>query len=141
MKSSSVTAVQLKPAPDRTTKYVSAVRRIMAGLGHATNYEIQTRLSDYYPDISATTVHRITARLCERGELQLAPSGTANVLRYDANVSPHDHFMCEVCGMLRDAQLRDVVTPAIEKAVGDGCTISGSLTVSDVCKHCYKEGM
>lgn len=124
---------------DRTTKYVAAVRELMAKAGHATNVELLDMLHASYPDLSATTVHRITTRMVERQELQLAPSGRANILRYDANLAPHDHFMCEVCGLIKDAELGGLMRPQIEKAVGDGCSISGSLTVSGVCKHCHKE--
>lgn len=92
-----------------------------------------------FPCVSATTLHRITTRMLERGELQLAPSGPENVMRFDANITAHDHFMCTSCGMLRDAQLSKVILPQIEAAVGDGCSISGSLTVTGICKRCHKE--
>ncbi len=121
---------------DRTTKYIVAVREQMAQKGHATNGELHDALLTMYPDLSATTVHRITSRMLLRGEVQLAPSGRENILRYDANIAPHDHFMCDVCGILRDANLSTIVGPQIEKAIGDGCSISGSLTISGVCKQC-----
>lgn len=124
---------------DRTTKYTTAVRAIITALGHATNNEIHTTLLTRFPDVSATTVHRITSRLLERGELQLAPTGRENMLRYDNNTQPHDHFMCEKCGLLRDAQLGDRIRPYIEEAIGSDCSISGSLTVTGICKKCYKE--
>lgn len=124
---------------ERTTKYVSAVRRLMKAMGHATNHELIEALRLDYPDVSATTIHRITTRLHERGELQLAPNGIDNTLRYDANLAPHDHFKCEQCGLLRDAQLGNVIRPHIEEAIGSDCSISGSLTVSGICKQCHKE--
>ena len=62
----------MQAVQDRTTKYTSAVREFLAVQRHATNTEILAHLQAVYPDISATTVHRITARLYERGELQLA---------------------------------------------------------------------
>ncbi len=127
-------------AKERKSKYVSAVRSLMHQMGHATNFELLESLRGEYPDLSATTVHRVTARLHERGELQLAPTGRENVLRYDANSLPHDHFMCSLCGLLRDANLGPIIRPQIEQAIGDGCSIAGSLTVSGVCKQCHKEG-
>lgn len=127
-------------AHDRTTKYMTAVRDCMNRVGHATNVELLTELRAEFPDLSATTVHRITARMVERRELQLAPSGEGNVMRFDANLAPHDHFMCEHCGLLKDAELNGVLGPMIEKAIGDGCSISGSLTVSGTCRACHKEG-
>lgn len=121
---------------DRETKYTTAVREVIAECGHATNAELLESVQRVYPQVSATTIHRITSRLCERGELQLAPSGRENTLRYDANLTPHDHFMCNHCGLIRDAQLGAVVRPQIEAAIGGGCSLSGSLTVSGLCRHC-----
>lgn len=126
---------------ERTTRYSAAIQDTMSRLGHATNNELLHILRLEFPSLSATTVHRITARLVERGELRLAPTGASNVLRFDANLTPHDHFMCEHCGLLRDANLGDIVRPQIEKAIGSDCSISGSLTVSGVCKQCHKEGI
>lgn len=111
----------------------------MSQQGHATNVELLGRLRAIYPGLSATTVHRITARMVERGELQMAPSSRDNNMRFDANLSPHDHFMCDQCGLLRDANLGDIVRPEIERAIGSDCSISGSLTVSGICKQCHKE--
>ncbi|OYX37475.1 hypothetical protein B7Z00_03315 [Candidatus Saccharibacteria bacterium 32-50-10] len=127
-------------AKERKSKYVSAVRSLMHQMGHATNFELLESLRGEYPDLSATTVHRVTARLHERGELQLAPTGREKVLRYDANSLPHDHFMCSLCGLLRDANLGPIIRPQIEQAIGDGCSIAGNLTVSGICKQCHKEG-
>lgn len=129
------------PTQDRTTKYVTAVRALMSHLGHATNNELLGGLRSEYPDLSATTIHRITTRMVERGELQMAPSGQDNSMRFDANLSPHDHFLCERCGLLRDANLGAILRPEIERAIGNDCSISGSLTVSGICKQCHKEDM
>ncbi len=122
----------------RTTKYTAAVADYVLRVGHATNAEILAALHTDYPDLSATTVHRITCRLAGRGKLQLAPS-LSNTMRYDANLEPHDHFMCNGCGMLKDAKLGNVIRPIIEREIGDGCSISGSLTVSGVCKKCNQQ--
>lgn len=126
-------------AHDRTTKYTTAVRDCMNRMGHATNIELLTELRGEFPDLSATTVHRITTRLVERGELRLAPSGQANAMRFDANLAHHDHFMCERCGLLKDADLSGLLGSKIEEAIGDGCSISGSLTVSGICKACHEK--
>ena len=122
----------------RTTKYTAAVLEYLSRVGHATNADILETLQADYPDLSATTVHRITCRLAERGELRLAPS-LSNNMRYDTNLEPHDHFMCNSCGILKDATLGATLRPAIEDAIGDGCAISGSLTVSGECKRCNQQ--
>ena len=124
---------------NRTTKYIAAVRALMKRAGHATNVELLEKLRKHFPDLSATTVHRITSRMVERNELQMAPSGIGNVMRFDANIAAHDHFLCTRCRALRDADLRDTIVPQIEQMIGDGCQISGRLTVTGLCKKCAKE--
>ncbi len=124
---------------DRNTKYVSAIRDAVRTRGHATNVELLEDVRAQYPRTSATTVHRVTARLREAGELQLAPSCRANAMRYDANTAPHDHFLCTRCDRLRDVELPLEVRQTIESTIADGCKLSGSLTVSGICKNCDKE--
>jgi Fur family transcriptional regulator, peroxide stress response regulator len=102
------------PISSRQTKYCEAIREILSRFSHATNNELLTELKKTYPQLSATTVHRATARLAGRDEISPAPAGLDGAMRYDANTKPHDHFMCTVCD----------------------CRISGRLTISGVCKRC-----
>lgn len=132
--------MSLNVKSERNTKYVTAIKQIIGELGHASNSEIHSRLLTSYPDVSVTTVHRTTSRLLDRGLIQLAPSGASNVLRFDANSKPHDHFICETCDILKDANLTEAIRTHVEESVGDGCSISGNLVVSGICKKC-KEGI
>jgi Fe2+ or Zn2+ uptake regulation protein len=131
-----------KPVHERMTKYVAAVKMYVEQAGHATNAEILMTLHKDYPALSATTVHRITSRMVERGELRLAPASPDNAMRFDANMVPHDHFLCMKCGLLRDADINKKLRPIIEESIGDGCSISGRLVVSGYCKNCksHEEG-
>jgi Fur family peroxide stress response transcriptional regulator len=130
--------MQSKPAAIRQTKYCSAIEHALAGLGHATNADLLKVLRVSFPSVSATTVHRATARLRDRGVIATAPAERDGSLRYDANTEPHDHFMCSSCGLLRDAQVKDQIVSVLEKSIGD-CRISGQLTISGICKSCMKE--
>lgn len=124
---------------ERMTHYVHDVQHYMTQVAHASNLEILKHLQTAYPDISATTVHRITTRLVERGKLAMAPAAKGNVMRFDVTTTPHDHFMCSNCDMLRDAHLSEAVRPLIEQSIGDGCRISGNLVVTGLCKNCNRE--
>lgn len=126
---------------ERETKYTVAVRKALSQQGHATNAEILAALRQEFPALSATTVHRATARMQARGELGIAPSSKRNTLRYDAIATPHDHFLCRECDMLRDTMVSEVVRPLVESAIGSGCSISGEMIISGICKKCHKEGM
>lgn len=123
----------------RQTKYCNAIENELAKCGHATNATLLTELRKTFPELSATTVHRATARLAERGKIATAPSGPDGAMRYDANTVPHDHFQCSSCGILRDTDVKDSVVPVLEAAIGD-CTISGRLTISGICKKCMAGG-
>jgi Fur family transcriptional regulator, peroxide stress response regulator len=122
----------------RQTKYCQAIEVMLADMGHATNNELLIKLRNSYPDLSATTVHRASARLAARGTIAIAPTSHDGSMRYDTNVVPHDHFLCTNCGMLRDTDVKDKIIPILESTIGD-CHISGRLTISGICKKCKEE--
>lgn len=119
----------------RQSKYCNAAREILAQLGHSTNLTLLEVLRQQYPDLSATTVHRITSRLVDRGELQLAPPAQDGAMRFDSNLAIHDHFMCKSCGVLKDASFSPDTLHTIEKQFDD-CHISGPITITGLCKNC-----
>lgn len=121
----------------RQTKYCDAIESILKSLGHATNTELLSALRALYPDLSATTVHRATARLALRGIIATAPSTPDGSMRYDANTEPHDHFECSTCGRLHDANIKDKIIPILESSIS-GCYISGQLIITGACKKCSK---
>jgi Fe2+ or Zn2+ uptake regulation protein len=119
----------------RQTKYCEAIEHALRIKGHATNSELLKLLRKSFPELSATTIHRATARLASRGVIGIAPPTVEGSMRYDANPKTHDHFLCSGCGVLKDAQFRDKVTPIIKEEI-DGCEISGQITISGLCKGC-----
>ena len=119
----------------RETKYTVAVRTAMTRLGHATNAELAQAVRLLYPDVSDTTIHRVTHRLAQNGELGLAPNAEDGAVRYDANTSPHDHFQCRHCYSLRDMQVPQACRALIQHQL-NGCKVGGALTVTGTCAHC-----
>ena len=126
----------MKTTSARQTKYCDAIKSALNSMGHATNSELLVELKKDFSELSATTVHRATARLAERGEIAIAPHTMDGVMRYDSNVSAHDHFLCNRCDMLRDADIMHDVASILESSIGGGCRISGRLTIGGVCKRC-----
>lgn len=126
-------------AQSRQTKYCTEIEAIVHTLGHASNAQILAELQKLFPNVSATTVHRATARLASRDELGTAPADPSGAMRYDANLEPHDHFVCAHCGMLRDVDIADKVQPLLIEAI-KGCGISSRITVSGTCKQCAAKG-
>lgn len=81
----------------RSTKYTNDVMAILKSKHHATNAEIAQELRNVHPEVSDTTVHRITQRLCGDGMIGLAPPTKKGCLRYDIRKDDHDHFVCSDC--------------------------------------------
>lgn len=126
----------------RNTRYVSAVLESLDKLVHATNLELLHDIQQDYPEVSATTIHRVTARLYERGEIGSASKPKDGSMRYDVNPKPHHHFMCVTCDQICDVPDTDKSAQAIRdlKESSGTCALAGTLTLRGVCKQCYKEG-
>jgi Fe2+ or Zn2+ uptake regulation protein len=119
----------------RETKYSRIIVTSIKKLGHATNADLLIELQKLFPDLSATTIHRSTARLAERGLLGIAPPDNQGSMRYDGNLKKHDHFVCTHCGGIRDIDVAEELIPPISKALG-GCKITGRLLIQGSCESC-----
>ena len=68
---------------------------------HPTAEQLFDSVALILPSLSRDTVYRTVNLLTERGLVKkLAIVGEAT--RYDGNLSPHHHFICEVCGVAYD---------------------------------------
>lgn len=124
------------PVTARESKYCDGIRQTVKILEHATNAMILAEIQKTFPNVSATTVHRATARLAARGELMVAPSDLQGAMRYEMQKPAHDHFMCTVCGQLRDVDIATDVAKLFERKQIE-CRPSGRVVVSGVCARCH----
>lgn len=122
-------------ATRRRSRYADGIRQILIESGHATNAQIAGLLRRSYPDVSDTTVHRITQRLVTDGEVQYAPNASDGAMLFDSNTTMHDHFECSVCGDLRDITIPKSGRDMIRRAIGD-CRVDGSLKIIGKCCGC-----
>jgi Fe2+/Zn2+ uptake regulation proteins len=68
---------------------------------HPTAEWIYATLKPLYPDLSLGTVYRNLSLF--RSEGQIISVGTVNGQeRFDANIAPHPHFICDSCGEVID---------------------------------------
>jgi Fe2+ or Zn2+ uptake regulation protein len=92
-----IRAAGMKLTPQRM-----AVVRELAGDGsHPTAQELYQRLRITLPTMSFATVYNTLAALSETGlcaAMSLAPGSG----RFDPNMQPHDHLVCDGCGAVRD---------------------------------------
>jgi nucleotidyltransferase/DNA polymerase involved in DNA repair len=150
------TALKLCPKlvliPPNFSKYSEASRQVFEIFRQFTDKIEPLSLDEAYLDVSECELFNNSATLIaaeirklifEKTGLTasagIAPNKLLAKLSSDFK-KPHDHFMCSLCGLLRDANLGPIIRPQIEQAIGDGCSIAGNLTVSGICKQCHKEG-
>lgn len=133
-----MTLSELETSTARQTKYATAVYDSLKALQHATNAEIIEAVQRTYPEVSATTIHRVTTRLKSRGIIGCAPKPDNGSERYDITPTPHHHFMCATCGRICDMPETDEARRVIVqlKNLSSECGLAGTLTLSGVCKKC-----
>ena len=71
---------------------------------HPTADWIYDQLRDEFPNLSMGTVYRNLSILIEQGLIKKIDFGST-FDRFDANIGPHYHFVCERCGSIIDLEL------------------------------------
>lgn len=77
---------------------------LAARYDHPTAETVYLNIKEEFPNISLGTVYRNLNLLSEIGEIQKISSGTGPD-RFDANTTPHYHFLCKKCGCVMDLKL------------------------------------
>jgi Fur family peroxide stress response transcriptional regulator len=84
-----------------TAQRLAVYRALAEDRGHPTAEAVFARVRRHMPTLSLATVYRILDAL-ERESLVRRVSSTGGVARFDANVEPHQHLVCRVCGRMLD---------------------------------------
>lgn len=98
------------------------------------------QLKPRFPDLSLGTVYRNIAAFQEEGLIRSV--GVVNGQeRFDGNISPHTHFVCNRCGRICD--LHELAVPQeLLEAPGERTGVRVEhyqLTFLGVCSHCLEE--
>ncbi|WOC33422.1 MULTISPECIES: Fur family transcriptional regulator [Caproicibacterium] len=82
---------------------------------HPTAEWIYQQLKPSFPDLSLGTVYRNLSRFKEDGTV-VSVGVVDGQERYDADVTPHSHFVCESCGAVLDVD-DEFVDPESDREV------------------------
>lgn len=89
------------------------------------------------PRVSLGTVYRNLSRLVAEGRLKAWARGGST--RYDADVSAHDHFLCEACGRLDDLERSREPLAAEKKLKARGYAVNERvLEFLGLCRECRR---
>ncbi len=84
---------------------------------HPTADWIYNEMKREFPNLSMGTVYRNLTILTEQGLIGKIDFGST-FDRFDANIGPHYHFICEQCGAIVDLEM-PVETALDEKVAGE----------------------
>lgn len=97
----------------RPTKYRNSKQRkrileiLKSTTAHPTAAWIYERLREEFPTLSLGNVYRNLNILVEQGLIRELKFGST-FDRYDGNLKPHYHFICEACGVITDLHMEHV---------------------------------
>jgi Fur family peroxide stress response transcriptional regulator len=84
-----------------TPQRAAVVRELATDESHPTAQELFDRLRGSMPTMSFATVYN-TLDVLRRSDLCSALALSPGSGRFDPNVLPHDHLVCDRCGLVRD---------------------------------------
>ncbi len=111
---------ELREAGLKVTRQRLAVVGALAGdETHPTAQEIFDRLRPDFPTMSFATVYNTLSALASIGRIR--PLSLGGATRFDPNVGPHHHAICDRCGAVRDVPSRGrPLTPRKDRVVLEG---------------------
>jgi Fur family peroxide stress response transcriptional regulator len=111
---------------------------LMGRKDHPTADVVYANVHMQYPNISLGTVYRNLSLLADLGEIKRLRLGDG-VDHFDADTSPHYHFICSECGSVIDLKMDSIETITdIAGADFDG-QIAGHVTYFyGTCGNCSK---
>ncbi len=103
---------------------------------HPTAEQIYADLKPEAPALSLATVYRNLNLLCSLGEVRRLDTGE-NVDRFDADTSPHAHFICQHCQAVTDLFADLVDEKKAKKLLGDDFSVEKcSVFLYGLCPCC-----
>ena len=120
-----------KCTPQRLAVYVS----ICGDRTHPDVDRVWGEVRDRLPTVTRESVYRILNEFSERGLVRRLDR--VNTARYDADTTPHGHFICEKCGRITDFELTENPAAFIP-ATPPGRIRHTELRCIGLCSDCDK---
>jgi Fe2+ or Zn2+ uptake regulation protein len=121
----------LKVTPQR-----QAIFRVLHSNGsHPSAEAVHQAVIGELPTVSLRTVYQTLGDLAEMGEILQLDLGTG-AARFDPNIDPHHHLVCERCGMVCDTHVdHPDVRPSSPQS--DGFRVMGTeIVFRGLCASC-----
>lgn len=112
---------------------------LMSRKDHPTADIVYMNVRQQNPNISLGTVYRNLTLLADIGEIKRLRLGDG-VDHFDADTSPHYHFVCSECGSVTDLKMDSIENITEIAGAGFNGRIEGHVTYFyGTCEHCIKQ--
>ena len=123
-----------------THQRIEIFREIARTGDHPDAEQIFTRVRKRMPTVSLDTVYR-TLWLLNDLRLVTTLGSSRERTRFDANLSSHHHFVCDLCGYTRDFYSTELDNITLPDSVDSLGKIEGThVEVRGVCQSCVEKG-
>ena len=126
-----------KVTPQRLAVYEALAERHW----HPSAEMLYVCLQQRYPAISLATIYKTVEILQKINVIQIINIGE-NSLRYDADIHPHHHVQCTVCGTVADIRLEQAGLEGLnlQAETESGYVITGrQFNFYGICPKCRRE--
>ena len=126
------------PSARRSTRQRRLVHEAVVGTDtHPTAEWVYEAVRRSAPRVSLGTVYRNLQVLVSEGKLRSFTRGGRT--RYDGDLSTHDHFSCDRCGLLMDIPPAEEDLAAERRLKSRGFTVTGrTLEFHGICRSCRR---
>ncbi len=104
---------------------------------HPSPEEVYEAVRPELPSISLATVYKVLDLFHRHGFLRKV-STERQAARYDANLGPHHHLICDRCGHIQDVQL-PLAAPLAAPDAGDFAVSHYDIIFHGLCGACRAE--
>ncbi len=119
-----------------TGQRLAVYRALAVDATHPTAERVYARLRRQMSSLSHATVYRILEFLEDEGLVRRV-STTDGVGRFDANVAPHQHLVCRVCGSMRDCEDKSLSLLSLPHPVTAGFAAEElDIRIVGICQDC-----
>ncbi|WP_420186754.1 Fur family transcriptional regulator [Bacteroides pyogenes] len=129
-------AHNIKPSMQR----IAIMGYLMENRTHPSVDEIYTALSPSMPTLSKTTVYNTLKLFSEQGAASMLTIDDRNT-NFDADTSPHAHFLCKKCGRIYDGNSSCLVEESGKRELDGHQVMEVHLYYKGICKNCSRKAI
>ena len=110
-----------------------AILQTVCDLGHPTADCVYVEVRKTIPNVALGTIYRNLSQFAERNVIRRVQRGDAPDY-FDGNVKPHDHVVCQKCGMVSDVSVPGLLDFVNAHSPTEVLTVE--ISASHICNEC-----